>query len=293
MGKNIDGAAPENSNDDGIWGEDLDNVNENAEVENDEVDTPEQGEGADPDKSAKNKTARKDAKDNRGEVEEDESGDGELGEQDENAPEFWKNKFKELDEKFESFKKQLEEGAQKPEEKKPEAQALAMSDEQWAAWEEKNNVPRATAEFTTMVAARVVTLLRGEMYDQFAEIRKDDLIQSLTDDPSGKFKDAANFKGEIQDFLKSLPPLERAKPENLQRAYYYGKGRKSNESIKRASSSREIQKKVIGKVSGGPRPPERKQAKELTNAERAAARREGMTDAEYIKFRDNETSVFL
>ena len=79
----------------------------------------------------------------------------------------------------------------------------------------------------------------------------------------------------------------------LTKAYYYGRGMGAQASVRRATSGREIGRKIIKKGTsqvggtGKPKPG----GVSLTNEERTMAKKAGMDEAEFKKFKNPLSSL--
>lgn len=183
----------------------------------------------------------------------------------------------------------LEKGKQEPPAQKE------FTPEQWKDFEDRTGVSKQQALFTTSMVASLENRIMQRMEERFGNLNQDEHVLEMAKDP--KFKDAQNFKGDIISYLKDYSPEQRKNPQVRERAYFYAKGKAASNTIKRAASSKETNKRVIGKSPAKPGVSVKAKASagssKLTAEEIRAAKNAGMSIDDYIKSKNSSIDDLL
>jgi hypothetical protein len=163
-----------------------------------------------------------------------------------------------------------------------------MTDEQWAAVEEKTGMKKDAFHFITeRLFKPALTQLAKNFGAQLAELKGASTFDRLAKDP--KFKGVHAYRGRMEKFLSDFAPEVRSNPKILRMAYLAARGMGAKKAVQDEGNRRELRKKITMKHrpgAGGAGDGGGKGGKskiKLTPVQRQAARLGGMTDAEYLK----------
>lgn len=176
--------------------------------------------------------------------------------------------------------------------KPPESAPRQISEEEWAAHEQRVGVPRQAIDFFTRQSVQVYEKLKDYVDQQFASLQKDAALSNVAKEAG--ITDVARLKPGIDEFLKDFDPRHHNNPALLKKAAIYARGLQSQKDIRTVRNSDEKNRQVVNRLKPG-----RSEGgsagnpgqKGLTEQQREVAAMLPGGEAEYMKIKANKNRV--
>lgn len=127
--------------------------------------------------------------------------------------------------------------------------------------------------------SQLIKNLSGQLSDLRNSKKMDEMFSS------SEFKDASRYRGEIISYLSKFTPAQQSDPEIFKLAYLAAKGSRAAGAVRSAENSKERKRQVLEKGSIPKSSQSKPRTPRLSPAEISAAKKSGMSEDEYIKYK--------
>ncbi len=177
----------------------------------------------------------------------------------------------------------------KGEEKPPEPKQF--TEEEWAQLEEQTGMSRKGLIAMKSMMGKMKKEMSSEYQREIASFKKDKAIEQLSKEPG--FQDVHSLRDGMDEFLNELPPEKQTDKRVLQFAATYARGKKANERVTQANTSREVNRTIINRSKmSSPTPTKQSKTPQLTPLQKQYASKFRMSEEEYARLKNGKGKVF-
>lgn len=168
-----------------------------------------------------------------------------------------------------------------------QAPVKELSDEEWAAHEQRMGVPRTAIRAFTEQNVKLFHRMNQILDERFSRFEKREALTELAQDPA--FRDAKRYQKDVDEFLTDYDVKHHSNPKLLQRAVIYARGKNAQTNLNKVRNDKTRNLKITGsgRPAGNGAPVRKAGNVALTPLERSAARAAGMSESEYLKSKNS------